>query len=318
MKLSDLQKLAPVRPGSLSSDPEALARLLTQAGIDPNHFYQEIEMSSPYVDTHQDTTYASGSVGLHSHNFMEILYCRNSCGVEYLVGAERYRLQKGDVVMVAPGISHQPILPAQLPAPYRRYVIWISQDFIDRFIDMFPQYRPLLASSTNLIRTGGTQWEYLGQWFARGIEEAERKDPFWEAAVIGNTQLLMSHLCRAITSGGAAALKAEEPELSDRITGFIEAHLQEKITLSDAAKYFFVSESTISQTFRRKMGVSFYRFVTQRRLIAAKALILEGVPMEAICEQVGFTDYSVFYRAFKQEFGISPRQFRQTAGKKTV
>jgi len=59
------------------------------------------------------------------------------------------------------------------------------------------------------------------------------------------------------------------------------------------------------------MGVSIYRYITQRRLIAAKTLIGQKMPMEEIARQVGFSDYSTFYRAFKQEFGISPRQFSQ-------
>ena len=81
--------------------------------------------------------------------------------------------------------------------------------------------------------------------------------------------------------------------------------------MADTAQRFYVSESKIGQTFREQMGVSFHRCVTQRRLIAAKNLIAEGVGLEQLCEQVGFSDYSTFYRAFKQEFGISPRQYKK-------
>ena len=58
------------------------------------------------------------------------------------------------------------------------------------------------------------------------------------------------------------------------------------------------------------MGVSYYRFVTQRRLIAAKTLIQQGTALENVAEAVGFSDYSGFYRAFKQEYGISPTKFK--------
>lgn len=59
------------------------------------------------------------------------------------------------------------------------------------------------------------------------------------------------------------------------------------------------------------MGISFYQCVTQNRLIASKTLIEQNIALETVAEQVGFNDYSSFYRAFKQEYGISPRQYRK-------
>jgi len=59
------------------------------------------------------------------------------------------------------------------------------------------------------------------------------------------------------------------------------------------------------------MKVSFYHFVTQRRLISAKTLILDGVSAETASAKVGFGDYSTFYRAFKREYGISPMEYRK-------
>ena len=61
-------------------------------------------------------------------------------------------------------------------------------------------------------------------------------------------------------------------------------------------------------------GVSLYRYITQRRLIAAKTHIQNGATLEQVSRDVGFADYSTFYRAFKQEFGISPRRYRELQG----
>jgi len=282
---------------------EGVRKHLRSIGFEPGTFYQELEMTSRYVDTHQDISISNSGVSLHSHTFYEILCCQNTCDVEYLVGAERYRLQKGDIVIIPPGVSHRPLLPEHMTEPYRRDVLWLSQEFAATMPHFLPEPR--------LLRTAGTQWEFLGDLFRNGVRESEQQRLGWEEAVLGNSIQILVYISRALDDRTAAPLRVVQPELLDRVLAYVEEHLDQKITLADVAKHFWVSQSTISQTFRNKMGVSFYRCVTQRRLIAAKTLILQGMPLEQVNEKVGFTDYSTFYRAFKQEFGIAPRQFRK-------
>lgn len=314
MKLDDIRKWKQAHKEILGhTEQDLLLSYLTSQGLDPDKLYQELEMSSRYVDTHQDISSSNGNIQLHSHSFHEVLYCCNTCGVEYLVGTERYRLQKGDIIFVPPGISHRPLIPENMEEPYRRYVLWMSPEFIGLMAKYFsdPEFG---QSGISLLRTAGTKWEILEHYFYIGIQENQQRAPGWEAVIMGNTMVLLSILHRAILDKSAAPLKAETPELLDQVIAYIETHLAQKITLGDTAKHFYVSQSTISQTFRQKMGVSFYRCVTQRRLIAAKALIEKGHPMETVAEQVGFSDYSSFFRAFKQEYGISPRQYRKLQG----
>ena len=312
MKLSEIQKL--MQRMAFPADtprPKNQQEILQKLGLEPGSFYQELEMESRYVDTHRDVSWSNATVSLHSHSFYEILFCRNTCGAEYLVGTERYRLQKGDIILIAPGISHRPLLPEDMPEPYKRDVIWFSTEFMEALRQSFPYIQERRPAYSTLLRTGGTGWETLGDLFHNGVWESENKRPGWEVAVIGNTIQLVGLLYRAFVDHTTAPLKAEKPELLDQVLAYVEDHLSEKITLEEVARHFFVSQSTISQTFRQKLGVSFYRCVTQRRLITAKALIEQGVPLETVSQQVGFTDYSSFYRAFRQEYGISPRQYRK-------
>ena len=311
MKLSDLKKLSEGFSGPVSNDQaEAMYSRLREMGYDPGKLYQELEMSSRYVDTHRDISFSETPVSLHSHAFYELLYCRSTGGVEYLVGSERYRLSRGDVVIVPPGISHRPLFPAQMYEPYRRDVVWISAEFVELMRQIIGETDTYPISDILLLQTVGEQSEKLGALFDRGIRESERRVPGWELAVLGSTIELTVQIQRAMREGGAKPMAAEEPELLDQVMAYVERHLPDKITLADIARRFYVSESTITQTFRKKMGDSFYHCVTQRRLIAAKNLIQEGTTLEQVGQQVGFKDYSSFYRAFKQEYGISPRQYK--------
>ena len=311
MKMTEIKKLT--EGYDISTMPEGrkdLPDLLRSLGMDPGSLYQELEMESRFADTHRDVSWDITNVNLHSHNFYEMLYCCNTCGAEYLVGSERYRLQQGDVIIVPPGISHRPLLPETMAAPYERYVVWISQEFLKIMEQQFPDERFYQPTGIRLLRTAGTKWEYLGDFFRRGVRETEQKKPGWEAAVAGNTLQLMVQVRRAAQEK-TGVLRAEKPELLEQVMAYIEKHYPHKITLPETARHFYVSESTISQLFRSKMGVSFYRCVTQRRLIEAKRLIGKGLRLEQVGEQVGFSDYSSFYRAFRQEYGISPRQYRK-------
>lgn len=71
--------------------PDGFPQALRLMGYDPDSLYQELEMSSRFVDAHRDPSYSNTQEQLHSHTFYETIYCRTSCGGEYLVDAERYR-----------------------------------------------------------------------------------------------------------------------------------------------------------------------------------------------------------------------------------
>lgn len=312
MKLHEVLKLAETvnRTGASLSEPQ-LRAYIQELGIDLSNVYQELEMTSRFVDTHRDVSHAADLVQLHSHTFYEVLHCCSNSGIEYMVGTKRYCLRRGDIVFVPPGIGHRPLLKKNLPEPYRREVLWMSTDFVDRLSHNAPEMQIRPKDWQGIIRTEGNRLELLANYFHAGVREAEQKAVGWQAAVYANTIQLMVQLSRTLQRSGGGHRFAEKPELLDEVMAYIEQNLSNRITLTDTAKRFWVSESTIGLTFKQKMGVSFYHCVTQRRLIAAKSLILTGMPLEEVSINVGFSDYSSFYRAFKQEYGISPRQYRK-------
>lgn len=311
MNFSTLKELMRSRFQRPKTEAEYLQILeyLAAEGIVIGNLYQELEMSSGPVSFHSDISYNRQSISLHSHSFYEIMFCRSSDRVEYLVGANRYRLAAGDLILVAPGVSHKPILPDDMQYAYERDILWVSSDLVERICELFPASLLKTVQGFSLLRTKGSDWSYIGDYFSDGLREFEEMQTGYEESATATAMLILTHLCRAAHSGEAHHSQAEQPTLLTSFIEYIENNLSESLTLNSIAAHFYISRSAVSKFFREEMDTSFHRFLTQRRLILAKQLISGGEGLERVAQLCGFTDYSVFYKAFKKEYGLSPREF---------
>jgi AraC family transcriptional regulator len=98
-----------------------------------------------------------------------------------------------------------------------------------------------------------------------------------------------------------------------RVLTYIEEHLAEDITVADLANVACLSIFHFTRAFAATMGVPPHRYVTQRRLEAAKALIATGKPsLSEIAFNCQFSSQSSFTRAFRRATGMTPAEYRRT------
>lgn len=276
--------------------------------------YHNDELAPDYVQTHREIDYDPVQIPLHSHKFFELAYVRKCGDMAYSIGAKQYQLKEGDILLIPPNTLHGAVLTGQLQPRFVRDVLWLSPHFLNRMSLMAPGKRLYRTEEPIIFRTAGTRWEFLGRFFQNGITEREQRLYGWESMIVSNTMLLWAQLVRALLDSSVPILKEEKADLIFLITDYIENNLSEKITLENTSEAFEISKSTITQSFRKKLGISFYSYVTHRRLLVAKSLISRGVKLETVGKQVGFAEYSAFYRAFMKEFGISPKDYRDNCG----
>ena len=312
MKLTELTRLIQQAAGS-RPDMAALKKQCDALGIDLETIYQELEMNSAYAESHWDISREAGLVRLHSHSFFEMIYCVGCDNIQYIIGTERYRLQRGDIIWIPPGISHCPLFPAAMNRPYERIILWVNAERMLEFFGRWPELNLHwnLSRRHYLLRTAGMQQEReLRETFQRGCRESQKRLPGWEAALYSNTNLLLAMLSRAMSGEGEQPLR-EKTELLDELLAFVSDHLQEKITVADTARQLHVSESTLTHLCTRRLGLSFYRYVTLRRLDRARQLMSGCSNLGTVAELSGFCDYTAFFRAFKQEYGLTPSEYRK-------
>ncbi len=310
MKISLLSELKNRFPQPKSEEEfNAIIEYLKEEGVVIGNLYQELEMSSRYVNIHKDISYSKISISLHSHSFFEVIFCRSCDGIEYLVGTKRYRLIPGDLIVVPPGVSHRPIFPDNIRVHYDRDVLWANEDFVKKIAHLFKTEENQKLKEALLLRTKGTRWGYIGNYFSEGINETLGNEAGKDEALAALSLLIFTHILRAINVEGKDSLKPEKPTRLNSIIEYVEENLDKKLTIDAVASHFYLSRGTVNNLFKSAMDTTFYRYLTQRRLILAKLLISQGQTMEATAARCGFVDYSAFFKAFKKEYNLSPREY---------
>ena len=100
-----------------------------------------------------------------------------------------------------------------------------------------------------------------------------------------------------------------------RVTDFIEAHLGGDLTIETLAKEAYLSPFHFARAFKAATGTAPHRYLTDRRIGRAKALIAEGrLPLTQIADACGFSSQAHFTRWFKRFVGTTPGEYRSISG----
>lgn len=106
---------------------------------------------------------------------------------------------------------------------------------------------------------------------------------------------------------------SKKPDMGASID-FIEKHLCDDIKLDDIAKRSYFSEFHFHRLFRSEVGTSVMNYIRARRLSrAAEQLAGTEEDITGIALKYQFSSEESFSRAFKREYGICPRDYRNAA-----
>lgn len=86
----------------------------------------------------------------------------------------------------------------------------------------------------------------------------------------------------------------------------INSSYTEAITVEGLARQLCVSPSLLSHKFKNELNISVYKYVTKKRLSVARQLMESGVPITIAALKSGFSDYSCFLRAYKNQYSQIP------------
>lgn len=251
-------------------------------------------------------------VALHHHDFYEV-YLFLSGNVTYNIESRNYHLMPGDIMLISPLELHQPMLTWE-KQPYERIVLWIDKSFVNSLLqsghDLTRCFDTGQPFHTNMIRPDAATRQHITSLMERLIAETESSQ--FASDLMATTHLmelliLINRL--AEQSPYHHEVKDKSAPVVSNVLAYINEHYSEDLSLDLLANKFFISKYHLSHEFNRLVGTSVYRYIIQKRLIIAKQMLSDGLLPTDVYQHCGFGDYANFYRAFKSEYHISPKEF---------
>lgn len=251
-------------------------------------------------------------VDLHAHNYYEFYFFLEG-DIEMQIGEKMYPVEFGDIMLIPPSLFHRPLIKSQ-DNPYRRFVFWISQEFCNHLLQSSPEYAYIMqyveTEKSYIFHTDQMAFHTVQSKLLRLLEEMHAKKFGRDAQISICINDLILCLNRLAYEQNTPKRKNSEYMLYQQIAQYIEDHIEDDLSLEELAKKFYVSKYHIAHIFKDNMGISIHQFITKKRLLLCKDAISGKMNITEAYQKFGFGDYSSFYRAFKKEFGVSPKDFR--------
>lgn len=126
-------------------------------------------------------------------------------------------------------------------------------------------------------------------------------------------------LHRLLTRLPVCTLTPEEAAAADRRTArwqrivrYVDENYMHKLKLADLAQQEGCSLSYLSHFIRQTIGMTFQDYVSTVRFNSACKLIADtDMRLLDICVAAGFSDYRYFCRIFRQQYGLTPEEYRR-------
>ena len=254
-------------------------------------------------------------VELHHHDFHE-LYFLISGDVTYTIESRQYHVMPGDMLMISPQELHQICIRPEM-SDYERFVLWVDPQLLRRIStplsDLTKNLTPGSSKQGNLLRFKPEDCTHLRQLFEQLWQESEQEgygsDLLRQSLLV---QLLVTINRLAANPAGSFEAETHSNKAVSKVVDHINLHYAEPLSLDSLSELVYVSKYHLSHEFNRQVGTSVYRYIQKKRLQIARQLMGQGKRPNEVYSSCGFTDYAGFYRAFRAEYAISPREYVQS------
>lgn len=227
----------------------------------------------------------------------------------------------GESVIVPPNELMKIDFPeAEMQNPTQCIALSISKEMIENTFDLLNERFPdkmlseewgLDLTNFHLINTQDLS-EIINRFIRIGVKERSK-----EKDVIASLAL-KELLIRLTQTQARKLLQNTYKQLASsnrlgHVVDYIKNNIRENLTLENLSAQACMSKAHFSRSFKNELGLSPMEYILKERLTLAKNFLRSAnYQIQEVCYMSGFNNVTYFIRAFKAEFGATPKVFQQT------
>lgn len=251
---------------------------------------------------------------MHYHNSYELYYVVSG-ERDYFVGDKFFKAHNNDVVLVPSGVQHRTAGKGAT-----RILIYFTEELLLRHFsqtvvnELLAEYKPTVLSPS------GEENEKLKLLFKKMREDYEKLGSDRSLEKIDGTALPL-HIFELlyIVKYGSFTVPAQESSDTriNEIIKYINENYYSIESIDDVASHFYISKYYLCRIFKKTLGISLISYLNMIRIRQAATMLRNtNERITAISTKCGFNSTSYFCKIFKDETGLSPKDYKRSQAHK--
>jgi AraC-like DNA-binding protein len=271
-------------------------------------FRNQSFLSSPY---HTCPTF-------HSHPELELVFVLEGFG-KRIIGNKVEPFESGDMVFIGSNVPHVWLsdnsyyeensnLHSRVIVTYFNPIIF--QQFFDAVKEFNDIKKTMLQASKGMRILGETRNIIAKKLITLSSENGfEKINSFLQILNI----ISVSNDKYCILNNGVSKNDSFESDRLVDVIKFVQANLDEHITLRKVAEIACMTEQSFCRFFKSRLKMNFFQYLEVQRMKHACDLLIQSSdkPIADIAFECGYTSSSHFCKVFKDNYNQSPSQYRK-------
>ena len=241
----------------------------------------------------------------HYHDFHKVVIFISGKAAYHIEG-KAYQLKPWDILLVnRHAIHRQEIDPS---VPYERFILWIQNDI--PWQELLKCFQKANDRSYNLVRLNSALQEKMKDILFE-LENSAKSDEYGREILTQSLFLQFMVYLNRIFLEKQYIFDKKSYTFDSQIASilqYINHNLKEDLSVETLSARYYVSKYHLMRKFKQETGYTLHNYIVNKRLLMARTLISNGMPVTKAAQESGFAEYSTFSRAYRKQFKTNPSE----------